>query len=138
MRIKKLLFGQLGKFLTVGLLCYVINVGLFNLLLLLPGFKDKPLTSNVLSSLTSIFVAYWGNSNYTFTKNKKKMNKKDALIFLVVNLIAMLFSVVSLGISRYILNLHTVYSDNIAANIIGIGLGTVFRYICYKNIIYKL
>lgn len=137
MRIKALLFHELSKFLTIGLLCYVINVGLFNLLLLLPGFKDKPLTSNIISSLISILVSYLGNNSYTFSKRNKRVNKKDALTFLVINLVAMLFSVVSLGVSRYILDLHSVYSDNIAANIIGIGLGTIFRYLCYKNIIYK-
>jgi putative flippase GtrA len=38
-----------------------------------------------------------------------------------------------LGISRYVLGLSGPLADNVAANVIGLGLGTLFRFWSYRR-----
>ena len=41
-----------------------------------------------------------------------------------------------LGFSRYVLDMKTQFADNISANVVGLVLGTIFRYIMYRYVIF--
>ena len=48
----------------------------------------------------------------------------------------MLIAVGCLWFSHYVLELTSPLADNIAANVVGVGLGTIFRYFCYKYLVF--
>ena len=128
---------KISKFLSVGLLAYIVNIGLFNLLIISGILKSKPVSASIISTLISILVAYYGNRFYTFSEPKRNVSKASALKFFLINFIALSFSAVILGITHYVLHIHSLLVDNIAANILGIGLGTIFRYYAYNKFIFK-
>jgi putative flippase GtrA len=134
--LKIVLSKEFTKFLFIGLLAYITNVGLFNLLTFKGLLSEKPLTASTISTLVSFLVAYIGSNKLTFASQNKKFNKVDAVKFFVINVIGLLFSLISLATSHYIMGFHSKLADNIAANLIGIGLGTIFRFIAYKKMIY--
>jgi hypothetical protein len=51
----------------------------------------------------------------------------------VLNAIGLLIALGCLGFARYVLGLDGVLAFNIAGNVIGTGLGTVFRFWAYKR-----
>ena len=55
----------------------------------------------------------------------------------IINGITLTFGVICLAISRYVLNLDSALADNISANVIGVGLGTIFRFWSYRTIVFK-
>jgi len=130
---------ELGKFFSIGALAYVVGVGGFNLLVHLESapLASKPLTASIISGVVSIFVAYLGNRHWTWRDRAKSGARREISLFFLINGIALIFNVVCLAISRYVLGFESALADNIAANIIGVGLGTLFRFWSYRTIVFK-
>lgn len=130
-----LLRNELLKFGSVGAIAYVVGVGGFNLLVHIPNapLEDKPITASLISGAFAILVAYIGNRHWTWRHRPKNSLKREVIIFFAVNVVGLGFSALSLGISRYVFDLHSALSDNISANIIGVGLGTLFRFFGYRT-----
>ncbi|MFZ9226763.1 MAG: GtrA family protein [Candidatus Nanopelagicaceae bacterium] len=130
---------ELGKFFSVGALAYVVGVGGFNLLVHLESapLASKPLTASIISGILSIFVAYLGNRHWTWRDRARSGARREMSLFFIINGIALIFNVICLAISRYVLGFESALADNIAANIIGVGLGTLFRFWSYRTIVFK-
>ena len=130
---------ELGKFFGVGLMAYLVAVGGFNLLVHLDSapLKSKPLTASILSGALSILVAYFGNRHWTWRDRKWSGAKREITLFFIINIISLGISVICLAISRYILGFNSILADNISANIIGVGIGTLFRFWSYRTIVFK-
>ena len=130
---------ELGKFFGVGLMAYLVAVGGFNLLVHLDSapLKSKPLTASILSGALSILVAYIGNRYWTWRDRKWSGAKREITLFFIINIISLGISVICLAISRYILGFNSILADNISANIIGVGIGTIFRFWAYRTYVFK-
>ncbi|MDP1719987.1 MAG: GtrA family protein [Candidatus Nanopelagicaceae bacterium] len=130
-----LLRNELLKFGSVGAVAYVVGVGGFNLLVHIPNapLADRPITASLISGILSVLVAYVGNRSWTWKYRSKHALHREVIIFFAVNAVGLGFSALSLGISRYVFDLHSALSDNISANIIGVGFGTLFRFIGYRT-----
>jgi putative flippase GtrA len=130
---------ELGKFFGVGLMAYLVAVGGFNLLVHLDSapLKSKPLTASILSGALSILVAYFGNRHWTWRDRKWSGAKREITLFFIINIVSLGISVICLAISRYILGFNSILADNISANIIGVGIGTIFRFWAYRTYVFK-
>ena len=134
-RIQRLI-KEASKFLTVGGIAYIVDVGVFNVLRFagdVAPLASKPLTAKVISTLIATLVSYIGNKTWTYGHRAGRDWKKELLLFGSFNAVALLIAVGCLWFSHYILNLTSPLADNISANIIGIGLGTVFRFLTYRK-----
>ena len=110
------------------------DVGLFNLLLYGGGpFTDRPITSKIVSVAAATTFAYFGNRFWTFRHRGRTNMGREYLLFFVLNGVAMLISVGCLWVSHYLLGLTSPVADNISANVIGLGLGTLFRFWSYRR-----
>jgi putative flippase GtrA len=130
---------ELGKFFSVGALAYLVAVGGFNSLVHLKNapLASKPLTASIISGVVSILVAYLGNRHWTWKDRQRTGAKREVFLFFIINGIALLVGVICLAISRYILGLDSALADNISANVIGVGIGTIFRFWSYRTIVFK-
>lgn len=127
------------QFLTVGLGSYVVDVGLFNLLaysgiVTLPG--DAPMVAKTISVSVSIVFSWVVNRLWTFKNRSDKSKGREFVLFILVNIGGLLLALGSLGISRFVLGFDSQLADNIAANVVGLVLGTAFRYVCYRYIVF--
>jgi putative flippase GtrA len=126
---------QVAKFGVVGAVAYVVDVGLFNLLVYAGGdgpLHDKPLTAKTISVVTATVVAYFGNRQWTFRHGRHRGFWREYGAFLVVNGISLIVALLPLAISRYVLGLDTWLADNISGNVIGLVLGMVVRFVGYR------
>jgi putative flippase GtrA len=130
---------ELGKFFSVGALAYLVAVGGFNSLVHLKNapLASKPLTASIISGVISILVAYLGNRHWTWKDRQRTGAKREVFLFFIINGIALLFGVICLAISRYIIGLDSALADNISANVIGVSIGTIFRFWSYRTIVFK-
>jgi putative flippase GtrA len=120
-------------------MAYLVAVGGFNLLVHLDSapLQSKPLTASILSGALSILVAYFGNRHWTWRDRKWSGAKREITLFFIINIISLGISVICLAISRYILGFNSILADNISANIIGVGIGTIFRFWAYRTYVFK-
>lgn len=130
---------ELTSFSVVGAIAYVVDAGGFNLLVHLPHapLADKPLTAKVISTSLAILVAYLGNREWTWRDRQRAHRARELSLFVLLNIIALLIAVLALGVSRYGFGFTSAIADNISGNIIGVVIGTVFRYWSYQRWIFK-
>lgn len=135
---------EVARFLTVGGLGYVVDVTLFNLLRFEAGLGDgqgvlydKPLTAKVISVVVATIVTYAGNRTWTWRHRERTGLVREYALFFVLNGIAMAISVVTLAISHYVLGFTSPLADNISANVVGLALGTAFRFFAYRRWVFK-
>ena len=127
---------ELGKFGVIGLVAYIIDLTVFNLLRFAGGegpLYDKPLTAKVLSVLVATTFAYFGNRNWTFKDRSRSSFRRQYTLFFVFNAAGMIISLFCLWVSHYLLGFESALADNISANVIGLILGTIFRFWGYHN-----
>lgn len=121
---------ELLKFGVVGSVAFVVDVGLFNLLLHL---TNKPLTSKTVAVVAATTVAYAGNRHWTFRRRGRSRISREYVLFFLLNGVGLAIALSCLAVSHYVLGFTSRLADNIAANVIGLGLGTVFRFLSYRR-----
>lgn len=130
------LWREAAKFGAIGLIALVIDVGLFNLLMFAGGsgpMAGKPLTAKVISVIAATTFAYFGNRFWTFRHRARTSYAREYVLFFVLNFIGMGIALGCLWFSHYALGLTSVLADNISANVIGLALGTLFRFWSYRK-----
>lgn len=130
---------EIMKFGSVGAIAYVVAVGGFNALVHLPNapLKTKPVTASIISGALSITVAYFGNRHWTWRDRPKGKMSREITLFFIVNLIGLAIGTLTLAFSRYVLGLDSAVADNISANVVGVGIGTLFRFYSYRKWVFK-
>ena len=132
------LAGDLARFGAVGAVALAVDVVGFNLLRFAGGegpLYDRPLTAKVLSVAASTTVAYLGNRLWTFRHQRSSTAAvhREFALFVLFSAVALGIAVSCLAISHYALGFTGPLADNIAANVIGLGLATAFRLWSYRR-----
>jgi putative flippase GtrA len=128
--------GELSRFGAVGIAAFVIDVGLFNLLVHVgdPGvLADKPLTAKAIAAVVATVFAYQVNREWTWKNRGRRGFWREYTLYFLLNAVGLAIMLLPLAVSRYLLGLDSALADNIAANVIGVGLGTLFRFWAYRR-----
>lgn len=125
------LAAEVGKFGSVGALAYVVQLAVTNLVW---GLSDLPLlVGQVVGTSCAIAVAFVGNRFWTFRDRARTGYGRETFLFLVMNGVGMLIQVGCLGFAVYVLGWEGQLASNIAGNVVGVGLGTLFRFFSYRT-----
>lgn len=129
---------ELAKFGTIGGIAYVLDVTVFNFLRIssMSPIAHKPITAKVLSSVIATLFAYAGNRYWTFSHREAKSHAESLPMFFGLNVVGMAIAALCLGVSHYVLGFTSAAADNLSANIIGTGLGTLFRFWGYRRYVF--
>jgi putative flippase GtrA len=135
--VRRFLTREVLTFLTVGGAGYVVDVAAFNLLRSLSPFSTlDPTVARTLAVAVAMCVTYVGNRTLTWRDHAPGNRRLEVGLFILFNLIGFGFSVVTLAVSHDMLGLTSRLADNISANVVGLALGTVFRYVTYKRFVF--
>src|ERR1700728_4795899 len=121
---------ELAKFCVVGGIGTVIDLG--GAALLHGKYHVEPLAAKAISSAVATVVTYLGSRFWTFKHRENQELKREAVLFIVLNLVGLLIAEVVVGFVTYVMNLHSQLEYN-AASFVGTGLATIFRYFAYKR-----
>jgi putative flippase GtrA len=125
---------EVAKFGAVGAVAFVVNVGLFNVLSAGPLDGHEKL-SLIIASAVSIVVAWFGSRYWTF-RHREQRSRAPFITFVLMNVIGAAIAVVCLAISHDLLGLQSRLADNISGNVIGVALGTLFRFWAYRTFVF--
>jgi putative flippase GtrA len=130
------LLGYALKFGVVGLICFVIDVSIFNLLrsgVFGTGhFFSEPIGAKIASSVISTVIAWLANRFWTFRHRRRSDVAVEFLEFGAVGAVGIGIGVACVAVSHYVLGFTSLLADNIAANVVGLVLGTAFRFLMYR------
>ncbi|QIM21488.1 GtrA family protein [Phycicoccus sp. HDW14] len=129
------LYREAIKFGVIGAIAFVIDLGLANLLWHGP-LADKVTTAKIVSGAVATLFAWVGNRQWTFRHRRSRPVHHEVGLFFGVNLVALGISAVALAASHYGLGFTSRLADNIAT-VVGIGLGTLFRFWAYRRWVFS-
>ena len=127
------LFGELAKFGTVGALSFLVDLAIFNAVLIV---LDKPLTAKVISTVFSATNAFLLNRAWSFKHRERTTMRREYGLFFVLNVVGLGIALLCLAVSHYVLGFESRLADNIAANGVGLVLGTAFRFWSYRKFVW--
>ncbi|HEX8495873.1 MAG TPA: GtrA family protein [Actinomycetales bacterium] len=132
---------EMVKFGAVGAVAFVVDLGVFNLLRFGLGdggpLEHKPLTAKAISVVVATTVAWLGNRFWTFRHRRRASARREAVLFFFFNAAGLVIALACLGVSHYLLGFRSALADNIAANGIGLVLGTLFRFWAYRRFVFN-
>ncbi len=121
--------GELFKFGLIGGFNTVVDFGLFNLL---RSMGVGPLTSSTLALVAATTSAYFLNRHWTFKDRAKSGVGREYVLFFALNGVGLLIQLACLGFVYYVLRLDGFVAENVA-RVVGLVLGTMFRFVAYKK-----
>ena len=139
---KKLSFiWQLAKFVLVGVLNTLIDIGILNFLMLVTGIASGTFYSifKGFSFIVSVVNSYFWNKHWTFGKKTEK-TKTEFIQFFIVSVIGFGINVSSASIIVNIIGPQFGLSPAIWANVGAIGAafcGMTWNFLGYKFIVFK-
>ncbi|HYP45136.1 MAG TPA: GtrA family protein [Propionibacteriaceae bacterium] len=125
----------------VGLTGVGVQIVAFNVLRYAgPGhvgvLEAKPITAQVLAIGLATVVTYLGNRYGTYRHRERGPVSRELPVFVLLNGIAIAIGAACLALSHYVLGLTSPLADNLSGNVIGLGLGTLFRFWSYRRFVF--
>lgn len=126
----------LVKFGVVGLIGLVIDVVLFNALRIgvfgEGTWAQSAIGAKTISTTVAIVFNWLGNRYWTFRRHRRRHALREFAEYAVVSVGGMAIALLCLWVSHYALGYTSLLADNIATNVVGLALGTAFRFLLYR------
>jgi putative flippase GtrA len=137
------LYREMIKFGVVGAVAFVVDMGTFNLLLhsvwrdtTKVGPMSAAVAAAVVSAALGSLVAWIGNRTWTFRHRRNRPVHHEAGLFFATNGVALVIGAVCVAFSNKVLGLEgNVVAANVA-KLVGIALGTLFRFWAYRRFVF--
>ncbi|QVQ51152.1 GtrA family protein [Spiractinospora alimapuensis] len=129
------LIHELAKFGTVGGVAYVVQFATTNAFWWIFGLQ--PLTGQALGVLCATVVAFLGNRFWTYRHRARSGLLREYVLFFFFNGVGLAIQVGCQAFSLHVLGLDGPLAQNISGNVIGVGLGTLFRFWSYRKWVFR-
>jgi putative flippase GtrA len=123
---------EIAKFGVVGAINYLLDVGLFNLLVLGP-LGHKPITAKALSTVVAATSSYFMNRHWTWRHRARTGLRREYMLFLLLSAIALGITLACLAFGEYVLHQDSLLARNFWGNVVGVGVAMVFRFWSFKR-----
>ncbi len=133
--------GEGIRFIVVGGAATLVSTTAFNLLLHGPSggpspLSDRPLTAYAIANLIGMVVSYSGVRAWAFRGRRAVGVGQGLPAFIAINLVSWTVPLSCLAITRYVFGLDDPVADNLAANVIGLGLGMAVRFWALRRAVF--
>lgn len=125
-----ILLKELSAFGVVGAVNFFVDTGIFNASHF--WLHLGPTTSNVISTGVATTLAYFANRHWSFSHRARTGLRREYTLFFLLNGVALAFSLVCVDFTFYVLGLTSPLAVN-SAKLVGLAIGTVFRFWSYKR-----
>ncbi|MFE1783122.1 GtrA family protein [Streptomyces sp. NPDC059506] len=129
------LFREIAKFGTVGAFGVLVNIVVFNVCL--KTFGLATVRSGVIATAVAIGTNYLGNRYWTYRHTDKTRRTREITLFLLFSGVGLVIENGILALSHYGLGLTSTLADNVAKNVVGLGVGTLFRFWSYRTWVFR-
>lgn len=124
---------QLVKFAAVGGIGLIVDIGVFNLMLMHDSRSSAwPLIAKTTSTLCAIAANWIGSRWWTFRERRRADAAREAIEFLLASLLGSAVALACLAVSHYVLGMTSPLADNVSANVVGLFAGSAVRFAAYR------
>lgn len=127
---RQLVVKELGAFGVVGAVCFVVDLGLFQLLY--AGVGTGPVLAKLIATLVSMTLAYVGHRYWSFSHRARTGVRREYGIFFLVNGTTMALGLAAVGVAHHLLGVEGALALQ-AVNVGSIAVGTLIRFVAYRR-----
>jgi putative flippase GtrA len=127
----RILLKELAAFGVIGVLAFVIDIGVFTWLAPHGALKAK-----AVSTALSTTFAYFGNRHLSFSHRARTSIGRETSFFFGINLVTLVFSEAVIALFVYGLGYGHGSRMVFAVNVVTIGVGALFRFWAYKRFVF--
>lgn len=141
-RAKRLLDETL-RFLAVGGVATFVAFVIFNFLVHgfyvtdNPWMNAQPTMAYVLANTVGMLISYRGTRSWAFKNRETAHADGGRTAYVAINVATMTLPIGCLWISRNLLDYDSAFADNVAANVVGLGLGMAARFYLFRQVIFS-
>lgn len=132
----ELLWREVAKFGAVGGLGWIIDNGLYTVLWHGP-MSDSTIKARIVSTTVATLFSWFANRYWTFRHRRSDHPWREFALFLVMNGGGLAIVVICQFVSRYVLGFTSFTADFIAGGVVGLVLGTIFRFLAYRYFVFN-
>jgi putative flippase GtrA len=131
---------ELGKFGTVGAVAFAIDLAIFNVL---RAAGMEALSAKTLSTVVATTFAFAGNRYWTWRDREHSAMARQYGTFFGLNAVGLAIGLACLAASHYGLGriwpvFQSQLADNVAGQLVGTALGTMFRFWSYRRFVFPV
>ena len=128
---------EIAKFGTIGLINIGVNSAVVNLLWLTPWLHGSQVKAKAIATIVAATSAYFMNRHWTYRDRPKSSLRREYMLFFAFNLVGLFIEVGAVSVAKYWLHRTDLLVLNIFS-LLGIALGTLFRFWAYRTHVCKL
>jgi putative flippase GtrA len=126
------LIHEIAKFGVVGAAAYAITVVVSNELRFGPP-RLGPITSLGIAMIIAATFSYFANRHWTWSDKQRTGLGREYSLFITLSVVGFVLTEIPVAFSEYVLRLHSPLAYNIAGNLVGTGIGTIWRFWSFKR-----
>lgn len=130
----KRIAAELAAFGAIGAVCLVADILLFNLLAFALGLPL--LLAKSIGMVITGTMSYFGHRHVTFRHREAANQAHEIPVFVLVTVLSVALSLLPLYVLRHAVGTTSVLWLNVA-NLTGIALGTIARYVSYRGLVWS-
>lgn len=133
-RIKALMglfWREVAKFGVVGGIAFVIDTGIY-VWLLAGSMSGHPTKAKIISAAVATVFSWLANRYWTFRHRRQANVVREVVMFIIMNGIGLGIAAACVYISHWVLGFESAAADVIAGSVVGLILGTIFRFFAYR------
>lgn len=126
-----LFWREVAKFGVVGGVAFVIDTGIY-LWLLNGGMAGHPTKAKIIAAAVATVFSWLANRYWTFRHRRQANVVREVFLFIVMNGIGLGIAAACVYVSHWVLGFESTRADVIAGSVVGLILGTIFRFFAYR------
>jgi len=126
-----LFWREVAKFGLVGGVAFVIDSGIF-LWLLNGPMGDHPTRAKIISAAVATLFSWVANRYWTFRHRRQANMLREVTMFIIMNAVGIGIASACVYVSHWVLGFESTQADFIAGSVVGLILGTIFRFFAYR------
>jgi putative flippase GtrA len=123
---------EMAKFGLVGSVNYVLDVAVFNVLIVGP-LDNRPITAKTISTVLAATSSYFMNRHWTWRDRARSGIGREYGLFIVLSGVGLALTLGCLAFGEYVLHQDSWLARNLWGNVVGVGLGMVWRFWSFKR-----
>lgn len=126
-----LLWREVMKFGVVGGIAFVIDTAVF-LWMMNGPLEGSEVKAKVVGGVVATMFSWVANRFWTFRHRRRASVVRELLMFLLMNGIGLFIAAACVWVTKYWLGLTDQTSLFVAGSVVGLVLGTIFRFFAYR------